>query len=87
MSERVVRTLQDLEEAMTLAVREGGCRIRVGDQVAALVAADELNDYEAEGFLAHPVVAERLTRAARSLDEGRGVSHQEVVRRFGKRKI
>lgn len=87
MVEKVVRSLRDLEDALAMATREGGCRIRVGDQVAALGPPDTMTDVEAERFLNHPEVAERLNKSVRSLDEGRGISHQEVVKRFGRGKV
>lgn len=83
MVERVVRSLKDLEEALVVASREGGCRIRVGEHVAALVPPDDLKDGEADSLLSHPTVVERLNQAARSLDQGRGISHKEVLDRFG----
>ena len=85
MVEKVVRSLQDLEEAIVVAAQEGGCRIRVGEHVAALVSTDDVPDEEAERFLNHPVVVERLERAMRSLAEGRGIPHEQVLSRLEKR--
>lgn len=87
MGEKVVRSLDDLEQALAMAAREGGCRIRVGERVAALVVAEDVSDEEAERFLTHPGIADRLNKAVRSLDEGRGIPHQEVLKRFGRGKV
>jgi hypothetical protein len=83
MLEKIVRSLDDLEEAVAAATRDGGCRIWVGDRVLSLVVSEDLNDQEAEEFLNHPGVIERLNRASDSLDKGRGIPHEEVLRRFG----
>jgi hypothetical protein len=83
MVERVVRSLKDLEEALAVASQEGGCRIRVGQHVVALVPPDDLMDDEASVFLNHPTVVDRLNKAARSLDQGQSISHKEVLQRLG----
>lgn len=81
--ERVVRSLKDLEEALAVASSEGGCRIRVGEHVTTLVPPDDLTEDEASAFLNHSTVVERLNQATRSLDQGKGVSHKEVLQRLG----
>lgn len=87
MDEKVVRSLADLEDALALAAGQGECRIKVGNRVAILIAPDPMTDDEASAFLNHPTVAQRLTKAARSLDEGHSIPHDEVLKRFGHGKV
>ncbi|HEY3365058.1 MAG TPA: hypothetical protein VGK74_08405 [Symbiobacteriaceae bacterium] len=83
MVEKVVRSLQDLEDALALAAGQGECRIKVGNRVAVLVASESLSDRQADEFLSQPAVEQRLDQAARSLQEGRGISLADVLKRFG----
>ncbi|MDB4897865.1 MAG: hypothetical protein JWN15_4127 [Firmicutes bacterium] len=87
MVEKVVRSLQDLEDALALAAGQGECRIKVGNRVAVLVASESLSDQQTDEFLNQPAVVQRLDKAARSLQEGRGISHADVVKRFGHGKV
>jgi len=85
--EKIVRSLQDLEDALALAAGEGECRIKVGNRVAVLLASESLTDQQADEFLSHPSVIQRLDKAARSMDEGRGISHADVLKRLGHGKV
>lgn len=87
MVEKVVRSLRDLEEALALAAGQRECRIKVGNQVAVLIASETLSDSQADEFLNNPMVVQRLDKASRSLDEGRGIAHAEVLKRRGHRKV
>jgi|GEM_PF-6930731 len=87
MAEKIVRSLQDLEDALALAAGQGECRIKVGNKVAVLVASNSLSDQQADEFLSRPEVVQRLDKAVRSLEEGRGISHADVLKRLGHGKV
>lgn len=87
MAEKIVRSLKDLEDALALAAGQGECRIKVANKVAVLIASDSFSDQQAGQFLSRPEVAQRLGKATQSLEEGRGISHADVLKRLGHGKV
>lgn len=82
LTAKVVRSLEDLEAALAIAASQGECRIKVGNQVAFLVGTETLSAYHADDFLSQSVMVQRLDKATRSLQDGCGISHADVQKRF-----